>query len=43
MSWSMEKLRRHKEMQVEALPLDVATAILMEIGSDFLPLQTETD
>jgi len=26
--------------QVEALPLDVATAILTEVGSDFLRLQT---
>jgi hypothetical protein len=39
----MDKSRRHKELQVKALPLDVATAILMEIGSDFLPLQTEKD
>jgi len=28
--------------QVEALPLDVATAILTEIGKDFLRLQTAT-
>jgi hypothetical protein len=28
--------------QVEALPLDVATAILTEIGKDFLQLQTAT-
>jgi hypothetical protein len=28
--------------QVEALPLDVATAILTEIGRDFLQLQTAT-